>query len=308
MRRITPALLALFLSVFQIGCNLDSLDSGRFREDFQYAYGAMPGARLTLDSFNGDVDILSWEKDSVQITGVKYASSEEELKDLRIDVKATGDSIAIRTVRPASWHGGMGAKYFLRVPANIDLDRIVTSNGAVRVEDIRGRAHLETSNGAVRLRRIGGRLEASTSNGSIDGDDLNGDVSLRTSNGAIHLDGLRGALDATTSNGAVSARWAGTKPGRKIAIGTSNGAVEADCGALDDDTIDLSTSNASVTLRLLPDVRADIRATTSMSAISSDFDVVPKAPSKTFLEGRINGGGSKIAISTSNAPIHLIKK
>lgn len=308
MNRIALTLAVLTLPLLQASCDLDSLDSSRFHEDFQYSYNINPGARLTLETFNGDVDVLSWEKNSIQITGTKYASSQEALKDLRIDIKTGDDSISICTVRPGGFPGGAGAKYFLRVPSDISLDRMVTSNGGVRVEGIRGKVRLETSNGGVRLRQIVGPLEALTSNGSIDADDLDGDTYLRTSNGPIRMDRMHGALDGATSNGSVHLDWAGGKPGQRLRIGTSNGPIEVNCGEVDDNAIDLSSTNGSVTLRLHPGVKADVNATTSHGTISTDFEIGSNGSSaKDSLEGQINGGGSKITISTSNAPIHLQK-
>ena len=70
----------------------------------------------------------------------------------------------------------MGAKYFIRVPRQVQLERINSSNGQIRVEDIQGNAHLETSNGGIRLRQFEGRLDARTSNGPVEADSIGGVV------------------------------------------------------------------------------------------------------------------------------------
>jgi len=209
MRTRLPLLALLPALLLLCGCELEGfLDSDRYREDFQYTYDLKPGGRLTLENFNGSVEILSWEKDSVQISGAKYAATEGDLKDLKIEAQASEGAVRVRTVRPSGRYRNMGAKYFIRVPRKVELERIASSNGSIRVEDIEGGARLETSNGSVRMRKLAGRLDVRTSNGAIEGDEVAADAVLRTSNGAIRLTQTRGSVDASTSNGSINARIA----------------------------------------------------------------------------------------------------
>jgi hypothetical protein len=309
MRLSFLALAALLLVPFQIGCDLEDLAgaSDQFREDFQYTYDLKPGGRLSVDNYNGSIEILGWEKNSVQITGTKYASRSEVMKQTKIEIKADDNSVAIRTVRPDRYHNS-GAKYFIRVPRQVQLDRITSSNGQIRVEDVQGPARLETSNGALRLRRIEGPVNARTSNGGVDGDDLVGDVTLHTSNGAIRLDRVAGELEATSSNGGIHIRLQKPKAGAPVRLQTSNGSIDLELGALDDNEIHISTSNSGITLRAPALVKARLRASTSNASIKSDFDVTTRGSiSKNHLEGEINGGGPLIDLSTSNGTIRIEK-
>ncbi|HXN49149.1 MAG TPA: DUF4097 family beta strand repeat-containing protein [Bryobacteraceae bacterium] len=309
MRLPFLALAAVSLVPFQVGCDFESIAdaSDHYREDFQYTYNLKPGGRLSVDNYNGSVEILGWEKDSVQITGTKYAGREQLLKDIKIETKADDNSVTIHTVRP-SWHGNSGAKYSIRVPFKVELDRIVSSNGQIRVEDVQGNSSLETSNGAVRLRKVEGRLDAKTSNGAIEADGLTGDATLRTSNGSIRLDRMFGALDARTSNGGVHIRLGKPKAGEPVKLGSSNGSIELEVEELDNNEIHASTSNATITLRLPPPIKARLRASTSNGGISTEFDVTTHgAMGKNFLEGEINGGGPLIDLSTSNGTIKVQK-
>jgi DUF4097 and DUF4098 domain-containing protein YvlB len=309
MRIPLLAFAALSLVPLQVACDFeDFASSDRFREDFQFTYALKPGGRLAVDNFNGSIEILGWEKDSVQITGTKYASRRDSLDDLRIEIDhASPDAVSIRTVRP-TMHGNMGARYTIRVPRQVQLDRITSSNGQIRVEDIQGALRLETSNGAIRLRTIEGRLEARTSNGAIEGDGMTGDVTLRTSNGGIRLDRVAGALDATTSNGGIHIRLGKPKPNEPVKVHSSNGSIELELEALDNNEIRASTSNSSITLRLPAAIKAHLRASTSNSSITSDFDVTMHGTmNKNHLEGDINGGGPLIDASSSNGTIRILK-
>ena len=73
------------------------------------------------------------------MTGVKYASVQENLDRIRIDVhESCGMLTEIRTVRPDTFPGNTGARFLIRVPRKTALDRIVSSNGAIRVGNTTG--------------------------------------------------------------------------------------------------------------------------------------------------------------------------
>ena len=310
MRIPVLALAALAVVPFQIGCDLEGIAdaSDHFREDFQYNFDLKPGGRLVVENFNGAIEILGWEKDSVQITGTKYASRDELLKELRIETKTGDNSVEIRTIRPHERHGGMGAKYFIRVPRQVELARINSSNGQIRVEDVKGNAHLETSNGGIRLRQFDGRLDARTSNGTIEADTIGGDAIVHTSNGAIRLDRVNGSVNAGTSNGGVHVRMAKPKPNDRMVFESSNGSIEIELETLENNELLATTSNSSITLRMPAALKARVNAATSNSSITSDFDIMTHGSiSKNHLEGDINGGGPLIRLDTSNGSIKILK-
>lgn len=310
MKATLLAAAALAALPFQIGCDFETLaDAGeRYREEFAYTYDLNPGARITVENFNGSVEILSWEKDAIQISGSKWASHREDLPQIRIDVQAGADGVRIRTIRPDGLRRNMGAKYFIRAPRRVLLESIRSSNGSIRVEDIEGAARLTTSNGAIRLRRIVGRVDAHTSNGSIEGDDIEGDATFETSNGSIRAARLRGAVQARTSNSSITIALSKPRPNEPLDFQSSNGHLDLTFEELANNEIRATTSNSSITVRLPGSVKAQLRANTSNSSITSDLDVTTHgAIGKGRLEGDINGGGPLIRLSTSNGRIRLAR-
>jgi hypothetical protein len=283
--------------------------SQRFKEDFHNNYPLKSGGRVTLDNMNGSVEITGWEKDSIDIIGTKYAATESLLKDLRIDIVATADSVDIRTITPSGLRGNFGAKYIIRVPQKAQLERITSSNGSVRVESIDGPARLRTSNGAVRISRLNGPTEVQTSNGSVDVNDQSGGITVRTSNGSVRVENIRGAFEAVTSNGGIHARLTDPEPQKSVKLESSNGTIELTMERIKDNNIRISTSNSSINLRLPSDVAGQLRARTSNSSITTDFDVNVKAGqiSKSHLDGAIGIGGPLFDLSTSNGHIKVQK-
>lgn len=296
------------MALLLVGC--DDLgnwgDMTRHKEDFQFTETVKPGARLTLENMNGSVEITGTSGDRVEIAGTKFANSPELLNALKIDVVNTGSTVRIRTIPPSGHRGGMGAKYILRVPRNMELDRIMSSNGRITVDGVESAARLQTSNGSVHVMNTKGPVEVETSNGSVELTGNEGPVNVRTSNGKIRAEDVRGALTAVTSNGSVTARVSDPEPGRPISVKTSNGAVNLTFESLRDNAVSATTSNSSITVRLPSKIGFDLKANTSNSSVSTDFDVASRgSTSKNHVEGDVNGGGSPMVLTTSNGSIRL---
>lgn len=305
---LTFAPLALLLT----GCDIEDVgswgSSDRFKEDFHYTYPLKSGGSLTVDNFNGSIEIISWEKDEVELNGTKYAGTADLLSQIRIEATNQNGLLQIRTIRPEMRRGNAGAKYILRVPRKIILNGIVSSNGSIRVENTEGEARLQSSNGSIRVRDLNGKLEAKTSNASVEGINVNGDFFARSSNGHIRVENLKGAFEAETSNASITARIDHLPPGRPIKARSSNGSIDLTLPDYKDQSIDAETGNSGITLHLPSNINADLRAATSNANVSTDFEVTMSGTfNKHRLEGRIGSGGPTIRVNSSNGGIRILK-
>jgi hypothetical protein len=293
-------------------CDLDEIgsfgNSQAYQKDFHYSYPLKPGGRLAVDNSNGSVEITGWDQDKVEIDGTQYGSTPELRDAIKIDVVASGDLVQIRTIRPSDRHGNMGARYIIKAPRKVNLDRIVTSNGSVKLDDIEGAVRVRTTNGSVRAARVRGNLEAQTSNGTVEARDLDGPATIRTTNGRVHADGVRGALQASTSNGSIYARMVKPEPHRAVRLETTNGGIELTMDSLQDNEVRASTTNGGITVKLPARIGARVHARTSHSAIHTDFDVNREDPSsKHSLDGVIGSGGPTVSLTSTNGSIRLLK-
>jgi DUF4097 and DUF4098 domain-containing protein YvlB len=308
MRKRTFVLVAPAL-LFLIGCDIEDFGSSeRYTADFHYSYPLKPGGRVTVENFNGSIEIAGSDQEVVDVSGVKYAGTKELLDALKIDVTKSGDVVQVRTIRPSERRGNMGAKYVIRVPRKVELDRISSSNGSIHVNDVQGPAHLRTSNGGIHANNLKGNVDISTSNGGIEVQDLEGAAVLKTSNGRVRAEGVRGQLEAETSNGGINVHLAKADPGHPIRLDTSNGSIDLTVDQANQNDVVASTSNAGITVHMPSSIGARLKAHTSNGSISSDFEVQVQGPiSKHSLEGTIRGGGPVLDLSTSNGSIHLVK-
>ena len=284
-------------------------DSSRYKEDFHYSFQQGPGGHLDLMNFNGSVEITGWDQSTVDVSGTKYAEEESMLHAMRVTAVQEGNIVRVRTERPEPRKWNCGAKYVIRDPKRTELQRIQSSNGSIRVEDVEGLTDLTTSNGSIRLRNIRGRVEARTSNGAVDVQSVDAGVNISTSNGSVTIDNVRGSLRASTTNGAIRGTLVDSAPNDPIKLTTSNGSIDIRLQMPRNNDVTASTSNGSVTVRMPPNAGARLTATTSShESISTDFDVqVHGMLTKNRIEGTIGSGGPQLQLSTSNGAIRILK-
>ena len=311
MRR--SLLSALFFLPFLLaagGCEFEAGDwgnSNRYREDFSYDYKLAPGGRLEVESFNGSIEVVGWDSDSVQVRGTKSASRQEVIKELSIDAKGDSGEVRLRAVRPTPGCN-CGVSFIIKVPRKTRIERANTSNASLRLESIDAPARVQTSNGSIKIWDVSGDLQATTSNASIEAEKLAGSALLRTSNGRIHGDGIRGSLEARTSNASIDVTVQEADSAQPLILNSSNGSITLNMMSWKNNEIRASTSNSSINIRLPEKVDAGIHASTSNGNITTDYEVTTSRLSKTLLEGKIGGGGAMIDLQTSNGSIRLQKR
>jgi DUF4097 and DUF4098 domain-containing protein YvlB len=131
---------------------------------------------------------------------------------------------------------------------------------------------------------------------------LTAKVNLETTNGGIEVVGVRGEVQAETVNGGV----VGRKLGSAIKASSVNGGLVIDVATVAAG-ITLETTNGGIRLTLPEKAKADISARVTNGGISVSELELDQVGEKTRrrLEGRLNGGGPKIDLETTNGGIRI---
>ncbi len=302
--------LAIVSSVFGLallgGCDANG-DFGQVTEDFHYSYPLQSGGQLELNNINGSVEITGWDRESIDVSGTKYASDQAALGEIKVKVSATGNHASIVTDLPKTyWHGSRGVRFHVRVPRKIMLERAETTNGSVTVEDLEGGGRIRSTNGKLSLARLSGDYDVQTTNGSIQVDDCTGLEKAETTNGAIRGRIKQGTIQAQSTNGTLDLTVEKPTDSRPIRLSTTNGSLTLALSEFHGNPINAETSHGSVTLRLPNDTNANLDAETSMASISSDLSLSSvEERSKHALRGRLGNGGPSISASTNMGSIRI---
>jgi hypothetical protein len=126
-------------------------------------------------------------------------------------------------------------------------------------------------------------------------------VRVHNTNGLVRVEGLRGEVNAETTNGGVRGRnLSGT-----VDASTTNGGVDLEVDAVGPGGIKAETTNGGVQLVVPENVKAELRASTRHGGISVNGLTVEGETSRTHVAGRVNGGGPRISLETTNGGISV---
>lgn len=131
-------------------------------------------------------------------------------------------------------------------------------------------------------------LLPSTTNGRITLTGLANDVQASTTNGGVQGDGLTGSIVATSTNGGIALTMKSL----------GSGGVRAE------------TTNGGVSVELPADARANVTAHVTNGGIGVENLKIETVgdQNRRRLEGRLNGGGPPVELSTTNGGIRLSGK
>ena len=260
-----PFIIAGLLFMLLIG-TLSGCIGPLATETITKTYSVSDATILTVENFNGQVDITGWNDATVMITAVKKSSlGQTDLANINISVTTSDNHLDIRTIYTGPSTTQPSVDMTLKVPYNVTIDAVATSNGAIRLSGTKGDTTLSTSNGAILVNHV------------------TGFVSAATSNAYIEVKGTTGVTGAHTSNAAISCEVHAIR--NNISIDTNNAAITVYLNPSINATVDMATSNAKVTVQ-------GITLTTSLMQ-------------ETHVVGTLGTNGHRIEVRTSNANLYL---
>ena len=126
-------------------------------------------------------------------------------------------------------------------------------------------------------------------------------VHVSNTNGIVNVTGMSGSLEAHTTNGGVR----GTGLSGRVDASTTNGGVTLDFAAITDE-VKLSTTNGGVSIGLPESAKVDVVATCTNGGIAvQDVNLDVTERSRRRVEGKMNGGGTRVDLKTTNGGIRI---
>ncbi len=254
--------------------------------------------------------------------------------DGKVDVSTGGGNITLQKINgTADLSTGGGTINTGDIYGNADLS---TGGGEIKAGIINGTADLSTGGGNIYVESISNAADVSTAGGNIFVKNIGGSADLSTGGGNIQISEISGSADVSTGGGNISLENASGKV--EVSSGAGNvelknikGSIDASTGSgtitsyLQPDgknNSELSTGMGSIILYVPGNAKATIVATIpsqmwgsdkdELKNIKSDFEPTtidrkgePRQIKVTYV---LNGGGSKIELSTGMGKIEIRKK
>ena len=209
--------------------------SAREEEKDVQVYDTSDHPRLSLRNINGGLTVEGWNKNRIEVTVVKRASSKERLEDIKIESRMDNDHLRIEVdlEDDGNWSTrgeSLNVEFTIRVPHGTRVDSV------------------ELVNGDIDIRNIDGDVEVSSVNGEVSGEQLGGDVQLATVNGEVSLiaTGDAESISMNSVNGGVVLVLP-RKFDARIQAGTVHGSIRAN-GGFDVDATTFSGSSMNATI------------------------------------------------------------
>jgi len=272
-----------------------NIDHQAYIERDEKRFAADKSLELHLYTFDGPIEIRSWDRPEAVIEIEKRGQNKEAVAKIQIIAEQNGNRIQIEARHPGSGSFvGIGrftspsAKFIANVPRKINVV-VRTGDGSIVAERLDGRIELRTNDGTIRAVETAGQLLAETGDGSIQLEEVSGRVECRTRDGSLRITGTPSVLRARSGDGQVVVR-------------IRNGAVMAEdwMVATDDGSISVELPdgfNASVEA----DPGSDGRARSELTLA----DTTGGTRSDRVLRGRLGQGGKKLVLRTGDGTIRI---
>jgi len=287
----TGSILLLLLSV---GC-IQVSGSGNmsawptFRDEKRFTVEGKPD--LVLSTFDGSIEIRSWDRPDVQVVVEKHAVNESAAGAIEVQTSQQGNRVSVEVrsgaARNFGWLlGGGSASLIVSVPQTANI-QASSGDGAIGLERV---------NGTIVLRSGDGRIHAANSSGN---------VTVSTGDGAIELEHVDGTIEATTGDGGV--RAVGKLTGVRARSGDGRIAIQAEPGSLPAADWDITSGDGSVMLQIPAGFNAELDARTGDGGIRLEGVSVVSSGSlgKNAVSGRLGSGGRAVRVRTGDGSITL---
>ena len=135
-----------------------------------------PGGTLSLRNFDGNIEIIGWDNDEVEVYAEKMIPRQMKprLQVMswgravpKIDFDKSDDRIMITTRAPDREGRESVVDYYLNVPHSIKLNDIVARAGNVTVADLYGQVNIKLQRGDIHIENFSGSVVSSVVDGSI---------------------------------------------------------------------------------------------------------------------------------------------
>jgi len=209
----SPRRLAAIASAAVLALLIASPAYADVTQEFHRTVPLSANGQVSLDNINGDVEIVGWSRNEVQIDAIKSASDQQRLNDLTIEINNSSDSVEISTKYPHHLvnNNPGSVRYTLHVPQNARIDKVNLVNGSLEVQKIMGEVNANLVNGKLRALDLAGTADLATVNGAVEANyaSLNNvrEITLKSVNGSIDLllpQSPNADVSASSVNGGIS--------------------------------------------------------------------------------------------------------
>jgi hypothetical protein len=283
----------------EVNLNSEGLTS---RETRTFKLTGQP--EVVLDTFDGAIEIHSWDRDEVEVEIEKRAMEQSLMDEIKVQAEQKGNRVEVKVTGPAQ-------------EFHVTIGRSMSPSARLRVALPRtSRVQATSSDGAIRIADVDGTITLRTADGSIAATRVSGEISMRTEDGTIRLERAAGKLDLETGDGSIVVEAKPTVLRLKTGDGTIRAQIDADSEMAED--WDLTTEDGSVVLTLPSSFDGELDAETRDGTVRATHPLLRDAEReraggdngerrerRRSLRARMGDGGKSLRVRTGDGSIRI---
>jgi hypothetical protein len=323
--------LLLFLTGTAVASARVVKETRKIEKQFRFT----PGGQIVLTADEGDIRIVTWDRDEVHLTMTKVAygrdreEAEDMLKMMEVDIRESGDRLFIEEGRWREeyrfnfwdlfdgdfWRGrGRRTAYIdfdLKVPENVNL-RLVCDEGDVEISETRGELLVNVDEGDIYLDDIvSDRVIIEVDEGDLvlrgfeDSD--SGIWEIRTDEGDLTLDSGRiHELNLYSDEGEILLTHTDVY---QMILETDEGDISADFQPAQDGRYKVTTDEGNLSITLPAGCDLDVLARTMDGSIRCDFPIeIDREGDGSKAKGQLGSGGGEMRLYTDEGHLEIKKR
>jgi DUF4097 and DUF4098 domain-containing protein YvlB len=292
--RSGAAILALAVAA-STACSIN-LNAEQYVNKEHKTFAVTGKADVELKTFDGSIEVTSWDKPEVAVTIERRADTQAEAEALKVTAEQSGNRVVIHAVKPersesqvqVGFHHGRSVRFVVSVPRTTDLNA-TSGDGSISVSGITGRVDARSGDGSIATNDISGDVGLDTGDGSISADNVTGDLKINTGDGSVSVKGQPRGLIAHTGDGSVS--------------------VDVTSATTAAGDWELTTGDGGIHVTLPANFNAQLDAHTGDGGIdANDFGLRATGEDRNDLRGAIGSGGPTLRLRTGDGGITLSKR
>jgi len=256
------------------------------RDEIKQSYELAPGARVSVTSISGPVEIETSQSSMAEVHVICSARSQADLQYHRVIIEHSGNILTVRGEQERGAGRGVQVNHrvMLKLPVNVNLT-VNSISGHAIIGDIGGQAHINSISGPVTIGDVSGEAIVSS---------VSGRLSIGRAGGQVQVKSISGSVDVGQAVGRFEAS-------------SISGSVRATIGQINASGITIDSISGGVTLRLAAGVNAEIHAIHYSGEVYVNVPnvVIQGKMTSSEVKGLIGSGGPTISISNISGNILL---
>jgi DUF4097 and DUF4098 domain-containing protein YvlB len=270
-------------------------------EEVNKTIDASDDGYIEIFNTSGNVQVIGWSRDSVEIKGALGDSVEE------LVVEQEGNEILIRVEVPRRHWGDIDADLEIHVPEGSSIEVSGVSID-IDIEGVLGEQSLGTVSGDIETSGVADDVEAESVSGdvSVIGNGATGSFEAATVSGDVIVNGLSGSVDAESVSGDVDIIGGVYEDAYFESV---NGDITFHAGLASGGDLSMESINGTVDIVFTSPVAARFDIETFNGSIRNCFGPKPERTSMYSpgleLSFTVDDGDARVDIETLNGSINI---